>query len=504
MYFSSNYINNKDNFFQKKILIAASLVFLSCLVFFSCKKTENFSPSGINAALALSASGSSVILNEGNKNNAAITFNWTTGSNYGSSNSIYYILEIGKRGNNFSGALKKNIGKGVYTLGYTTGTLNTLLLTFWSASPGTAFPLEARILTIIGDGSIKGDTSKVIQFSATPYQPVSTSLYIIGDATASGWDPTAADSLTPDASVPGLFHYQATLTPGQFEFITTRGSLIPSYAEGADTAHIFYRTSASDPDNKFTTNSASVYEIDINIISLTITITKAALPLYSQLWIVGAATPNGWNIASPNTMKVDAFNPFIFHYNEVLNVGEFKIPTGTGNWNGDFYRPLSNHPPITDTTAALVFGNTNPPDNKWQIDNAGPYKISLNIQYNSIHITPFTPFTTLWMVGDATPAGWNINTPTLLTPVTGDPYTFTYTGPLTVGEFKIPTTTGNFNCDYFRPVMNHPAITDTTAPFVAHGAAPADTNDYKWYISTAGNYKIIFNQLHETISITPQ
>jgi hypothetical protein len=500
----SYFISTSCNFFQRKNFMVFSLILICFIGISSCKKTENFSPSAINAPLSLNVSDSSMILNEANKFNTAITFNWTTGSNYGSNSPITYVVEIDKKGNNFAGALKNNIGKAIYSLSYTTNALNGLLLSYWKAPVAKAFVLEVKIYTIIGDGTIKGDTSQVIQLSVTPYQPVSSTLYILGDATAAGWDSTKADSLTPDATVPGLFHYQATLTPGQFEFITKLGSLIPSYTEGADSAHLFYRTSAIDVDNKFTISSASVFEIDVNIISLTMTITKAALPLYSQLWIVGDATPNGWNIASPNIMKVDAFNPFIFHYNEVLNIGEFKIPTGLGNWNGDFYRPLSNHPPIIDTTAALVFGNTNPPDNKWQIYTAGPYKISLNIQFNSIYITPFTPFTTLWMVGDATPAGWNINTPTLLTPVAGDPYTFTYTGALAVGEFKIPTSTGNFNCDYFRPEINHPDISDSNALFIPHGPALADVNDFKWYISKAGNYKITFNQLHETILIQPK
>ena len=503
MYLPSS-INAKRNFFQKKRFILSFLLFIYCLVLFSCKKTENFSPSAINAPLALSASDSSLILNEVNKNNSAVTFNWTAGSNYSSSSSITYILEIDKKGNNFAGALKNNIGKALYTLAYSTSSFNTLLLSYWQAKAGVAFALDARIYTTIGDGTIKGDTSKVISLSVTPYQPVSSALYIIGDATATGQDPNAADSLTPDVSVPGLFHYQATLTPGHFKFITTRGALLPSYNEGADSAHLFYRTLATDPDNEFAIAAARVYNIDVNILSLTIIITPAALPLYSQLWIVGDATPNGWNINNPNKMYTDVFNPYVFRYNEVLNAGEFKMPTGTGNWGGDFYRPATNHPPITDTTAPLVFGNTNPPDNKWLITTAGPYKISLNISYNSIHITPFTPFTSLWIVGDATPTGWDINNPTPLVPTPGDPYTFTYTGPLTVGEFKIPVTTGNFGCPYFRPEINHPDISDTTAPYVPLLGGPADANDYKWYISTAGNYKITLNQLHENILIKPQ
>ena len=483
------------------------------VIWMGCAKTENFSHSAINAPLALTASDSAgassssltLALNQANQYNTVLTFKWTTGTNHQSDNSITYILQIAKQGSNFANALSNNMGKATYTSNFTAGALNTLLLTYWSDTTGAPLNLEARIYTIIGDGlTTKGDSSAPVQLILTPYKPVSKTLYIVGTATANGLVANTADSLTPDPAVPGLFHYTGLLTQGQFEFITSTDSLLPSYSQGADTTHIIYNTSASSPVTMFTVSTNKVYTISVNLISLTISITPAAVPLYSQLWIVGAATPNGWNIDAPNQMVVDPFNAYVFHYNQILVAGEFKIPTGLGNWNGDYYRPLTSDPPITDTTAALVLGNTNPPDNKWNISIPGAYKITLNTQYNSIHIDPFTPFTQLWMVGDATPNGWNINAPTPMVPTTGDPYTFTYTGPLTVGEFKIPTTLGNFNCNYFRPDMNHPPITDTLAPYVPINSYPADVNDFKWYISIAGNYIVTFNQLYETIYIRQQ
>ena len=279
---------------------------------------------------------------------------------------------------------------------------------------------------------------------------------------------------------------------------------MPSYTEGSDSTHLFYRTLDAQADHQFMITAANVYTIDVNLVALTITVQKAAAPLYSKLWMVGDATPNGWNIDNPNQMKVDVFNPYVFHYYENLNAGEFKIPTTIGNWGADFYRPLTNHPPISDTTAALVFGNTNPPDNKWQITTAGAYKISLNILYNSIQIKPFTPYSALWLLGDAAPNGWNDNAPTPMTP-TSDPNVFVYQGPLTVGEFKIPVAIANgFAGPYFRPDINHPPITDTNAPFVPQASGVADSDDYKWQITAAGNYKITVNQLYETISIVKQ
>ena len=472
--------------------------------FSACKKTEDFSPRDVNGPLAVHASDSAIVLNEANANSTALTLNWTTGSNYKSGQSISYVLQLDKQGNNFSSPVTNNIGRATYNVSYSTTVLNTLLSTTWHAIPGAIFNLQARVYTILGDGSVKGDTSGVINISVTPYLPVSKSLYIIGSATPTGWDANAADSLTPDATIPGEFHYTGTLTPGEFKFITTKGSFLPSYNKGADSAHLFYRTADAQADDKFEIALPQVYTIDVNLIGLTINISQAQAPLYSQLWIVGDATPNGWNIDAPNKMKVSPYNPYIFTYNEKLSAGEFKIPTTTGNWGGDFYRPLTNHPPITDTSAALVLGSTNPPDDKWQITTAGAYKISLNIQYNSIHIAAFTPYPALWMLGDATPNGWNDDGPTPMT-ATSDPNVFVYTGPLTAGEFKIPVAIGNgFAGPYFRPAMNHPAVTDSVAIFVAQGANQADKDDYKWQITEAGNYKVSVNQLYETISIIKQ
>ncbi|TAN16707.1 MAG: SusF/SusE family outer membrane protein [Chitinophagaceae bacterium] len=476
-------------------------------IFASCKKNQLFSPGSYNAPLVFRASDSAIVLNQSNEYNAAITFNWTTGSNHQTSSSISYILQIDKKGNNFHTAIVNNVGTQIYSLSYTTGRLNDSLLNRWKAFPDTAVQLEARIIAIVGDSVIAPDTSNVLSFTVTPYQPVSSTLYIIGDATSSGWNANDAEPLTPDQSIPGLFHYQGLLIPGHFKFITISGSFLPSYNEGADNQHVVLRTSYSQPDNQFLIYTAGVYAVNVNLIADTISYQQLAQPAYSQLWIVGDATPNGWNINNPNQMFRDPDNHFIFKYDEVLNVGEFKIPVTTGNWGCAFYRPYSNHPPIADDSVQLVQPRGGPADAndyKWYIPTAGPYKIILNLLTPSISIVPFQPYTKLWILGDATPNGWNINSPTQMTPDPNNPYIFTYTGHLNVGEFKIPIATGNFGTDYFRPYSNHPPISDTTCQFVPVNGGPADANDYKWYISTAGNYTVTLDQLHETIKIKMQ
>ncbi|MBG9377177.1 SusF/SusE family outer membrane protein [Panacibacter sp. DH6] len=330
---------------------------------------------------------------------------------------------------------------------------------------------------------------------------------------------TSKDTVVIDAANPG--NEAMTLTWDAFANSLIGNKVIITYGEATDTVSV-----ASGATNKKFTNGelnnilvdnlgmAVDIEGDVQFtllatittkgdtaMSNTITVKITPAPTgaaYAALWIVGNATPNGWNIDNPNQMRKDPTNAFQFKYNEVLNAGEFKIPTTTGNWGTDYFMPPTNHPPITSTEVQLIPGGN--PDNKWQIDNAGAYKILLNISSSPfIHIVPFTPYAQLWMVGDATPAGWNIDAPVAMVPTPGNVYEFTYTGTLNAGEFKIPTTTGNWGTDYFMPATNGEGINSTDAVFI-----PGGNPDNKWKITEAGIYKVTINQLYETIKIEKQ
>jgi hypothetical protein len=117
----------------------------------------------------------------------------------------------------------------------------------------------------------------------------------------------------------------------------------------------------------------------------------------------------------------------------------------------------------------------------------------------TISIQKFTPYTRLWVVGDATPNGWNIDNPTEMQVDPADPNVFTYTGALTVGEFKIPVATGDWGTDYFMPAVLHPPLESTYVRFV-----PGGQPDNKWHIAEPGMYRITLNQLYETILIERQ
>ena len=482
----TNYFNNA---------VALLLLFSAWLL--SCTKTDKMELNKGDQPLNLTADKSSVLLDERNRNADALQFNWTSGTNKGTGAAISYTLLLDIAGNQFGQAISLEMGKASNSKKYTVQDLNALLLQQWSVVPSSEVTLEAKVQLEVANHPELAASSEPIQVQIKTFKPVSTTLYLIGDAAPNGWDNNNAEPLQPSLSEPGVFTYRGQLRAGEYKFITSLGSFLPSYNKGANSTTLVYRTEDSEPDEKFVNTSQGMYDVRVDLLNLNISVTAASTPPYSRLWLLGDAVPTGWNIDQPSEMRVDSSNLFVFTYNEILAAGEFKIPVSTGDFGTDYYMPLANHPALSETGVQLV-SNGNP-DLKWQITNPGPYKIRLDLQNLKIDIKPFTPYTQIWMVGDASPVGWNINSPQLLTPTPGNPYEFSYTGPLSAGEFKLPLATGDWGCDYFMPVLNGSGPGSTQMKWVASGSP-----DFKWRITEAGNYKVTINQLYETISIVPQ
>ncbi|HKJ32410.1 MAG TPA: SusF/SusE family outer membrane protein [Balneolales bacterium] len=477
-----------------KVIFALIIGLLSLA---SCKKGQPIGPnqSSIDRKPNLKASSTNLQLSEANFDKLAEDLIWTPGSNHGTNSAIDYTIQIDLKGQNFSNPSNIKMGRNVYDKKYTTSDFNKMLLNQLNLAPNTNATVEVRIKSSTSDTTIKPQFSNVENIKVATYKPVSSTLYLIGDATPNGWDANNATPMKQDPNTPYVFTYQGNLSAGQFKFITTKGQFLPSYNEGQDSTKLFYRTKNTQPDNKFTITNPGPYSIKVDLVHLTITLKKLAGPAYNKLWIIGSATAGGWSLNNAAQLRQDPGNPFIFTFNDSLSVGEFKIATKL-DFNAPFYRPTTNHPAISDTTVQLNAGS---PDNKWYISQAGAYHITLNLQNMTIHIKPFKPYSKLWMVGDATPNGWDINNPTQMTVDPNDPFIFTYNGPLSTGEFKIPTETGNWSGYYFTPGINHPSISSTFAKlsYVVSGGS----KDIKWQISTAGNYTVKLDQLHETIKI---
>ena len=101
-----------------------------------------------------------------------------------------------------------------------------------------------------------------------------------------------------------------------------------------------------------------------------------------------------------------------------------------------------------------------------------------------------TPPENLYLIGDATTAGWNANEPVTMEKVSD--YEFTYTGDLNIGEFKMPWVKGDGmwgGSTYIATTAGEPltakGLTDYECAFTPDGSP-----DSKWRVKIPGTYKL--------------
>lgn len=228
----------------------------------------------------------------------------------------------------------------------------------------------------------------------------------------------------------------------------------------------------------------------------------------STLYMVGDATPNGWSIDAPTALTASDADPLIFTYEGKLTRGEFKLCLTTGSWDAPFIRPAENGTEISKSglAAATFIMHAGDPDNKWKVVDEAIYKLTFNLRnwtaefayVSDVPKAPVTPIETeyLYMVGDATPNGWNIDAPTSL--VKESQYIFTYEGKLTAGELKCCMTTADWGAEFIRPAADQIEIN-------RDGVAESDfikstSPDNKWRVTAPGVYKLTFDLEHWTIA----
>lgn len=216
----------------------------------------------------------------------------------------------------------------------------------------------------------------------------SRKLCLIGEATRYGWDKGNASPMIQDPTNPSVFYYNAWLKTGNFKFIleNTDDSWLPTWNKADDT-HIVKRASGSDPDNQFNILTAGNYSITVDTTTLTISIvpmTETAEISFNTVFMVGDATPNGWDIANATELTKSSTNPYEFSYSGAMSIGEFKLPVNRNSgWGQDFFMKFS------DTQMALQKS----PDSKWNITETGNYTIDINTQTLAISIQKQTTTT---------------------------------------------------------------------------------------------------------------
>ncbi|MBO4906742.1 MAG: SusF/SusE family outer membrane protein [Bacteroidaceae bacterium] len=239
-------------------------------------------------------------------------------------------------------------------------------------------------------------------------------------------------------------------------------------------------------------------------------IIEGELPIKTtSLYMVGDATPNGWDIGNPTPLQASVEDPLVFTWEGSLYAGEIKLCLTPGSWDVAFIRPEVGGTEIskTDISNQKFVMNAGDPDNKWKVVDAGKYRLTFDLR-NWTMSTVFTgendvpvvePIETevLYIVGDATPVGWNIDSPSKLEKKSK--YIFVYEGELNKGELKACMETGDWNAPFIRPSSSDCRIDKTGV--AATDFILAANPDNKWKVADAGNYRLTFDLEHWTIKV---
>lgn len=499
---------------MKKTFKHIPAITLCILAFTACSDNDYMELNKGHDTLTLSALQSADVLNEALHASEAVALSWTTGTNYGTGNRITYTLEIAPAGSGFSDAYTAvDQQTQTYSWSISQENLNALLLDKFGGVAGQSQQLDARVTA-----NVKGQSevqTASLSFAATPYTPVTSTLYLVGDATPNGWDNWHATEMKRIDN--GQFTWEGNLRQGSFKFLTTLGEWIPSYNSDSD-GLLVLRNSFDEPDEQWQITEEHYYQVNVNLLTreMTYVQTDGEAPRFENLYFVGQ--PTGWGFVK---MQRDPLDPFLFRYGRYFesgNGGEFKFGTSEGAWE-NMLKATQANAPYTDTSMEFVAGYD--PDNKWFLQESETnraYKICVDIRSDRerMMMREFTPFEMIYLVGDAAPCGWDLGNATVMT-TTESPYIFTWTGSLNTGELK-------FSCDKRSDwngawLMNafgngveptgdteQALFIDKSDDFLKNQYLDVNIGDIdnKWRIMSAGTYTITVNQLDETVTIVKQ
>lgn len=175
-------------------------------------------------------------------------------------------------------------------------------------------------------------------------------LFLVGDATATGWDNTASSNNYPlfrDPNNENIYYYTGKLNAGNVKVIEMRGAWAPQY--GGENGNLIYRPTEAEPDPAaIPVPAAGYYSFTINIDEMTYTLEPydaSGAATYNVMGLVGAGTTVGWpNDDNPSPdiqLTKSTFDPHIWYVKDIeISDGPVKFRANLSwdvNWGAETF-----------------------------------------------------------------------------------------------------------------------------------------------------------------------
>lgn len=342
-------------------------------------------------------------------------------------------------------------------------------------------------------------------------------VYMVGDMGPAGWSIGNPTPMFKDVVNPKIFNWKGALKAGELKFSTFKGDwcdgqwIKAANADQSITVGDYIITNGCDgADNKWRLQPGEVGNYSVTVNLETAKVSFEPLPAgYTNLYLLGDAAPAGYNLADPTPMVQSGTNSNVFTWEGELKAGELKISTFKGSdWCGGQWINAATSNQSVSAGGFIITNGCNGPDNKWKLsaEEAGKYTITIDVLNQTISFVKATGaiYNTLYLVGNATPSGWNISTPVAFTQDASNVNLFTWEGPLVAGYVKFSTFTGGWcDGDWLLAATADQALSGTA--YTIYNGCPPGEADLKWIVAaeTAGYYRIVIDLVNKTVTFSP-
>jgi hypothetical protein len=322
------------------------LTILSLALVTACEKVPDLPFHNMGVEPVLSASSATVAPIPADSNKSVLTLDWTSPQYATDSATVRFIIQVDSSGRSFSKAVEKEV-IGVLTTSFLAKELNAIMLNF-GFEFNKAYDLDMRIISSYSNNNERR-ISNTVKVRATPYKippkialPTTGKLYIVGDATNGGWTnpvPTPSQELTrvDETTFGGIFNLvggkQYLVLPANGSWdnkYSVANNTLPNLSAGGDFGFNLN-------DNFPGPSTTGLYKLimDFQTGKFTVTPFTQQHGLPDSLYIVGDATPGGWNnpvpIPSQRFTRINSTRFEISSINLTAGKNYLFLPTN-GDW----------------------------------------------------------------------------------------------------------------------------------------------------------------------------
>lgn len=279
---------------------------LLVFAFTACEKAPDLPVYGNGVASVLTAASTTVAPSPADSNKYSLILNWTDPKHAQSPGLYKFVIEIDSSGRNFSKAYTRTV-TGKLTDSIVAKEFNAIMLA-WGFEFNKAYDVDVRVTSSYGNNNER-IASNILRIRATPYKippkvalPVTGKLFIVGGATQGGWNnpvPVPSQELAriDETTFGGVF----LLTAGEKYLLLPENGSWGKY--GADVAanDNLSGTFKAEGADISAPASSGYYKMTIDFQKGMYNLQPINLQhgLPTNLFIVGGATPGGWNNPVP-------------------------------------------------------------------------------------------------------------------------------------------------------------------------------------------------------------